>query len=324
MLVAAGGAFLWWLSWIREKNIFIPHTNSYLMLVSVLLTAIIVKLHEFGHVAVGLIVGMKLRDFIVGPFQWHIRDGKWEFQFQLSHILMAGGAAGIIPAIVDFPRWAYVCMLLGGILLNAGTGIGALLVAFGSEPDSPAQVGGFLALFGAWSLMAAAMNLIPVRTPNNYSDGAQIYQLLANSVCADLHRAFGIAGASLVTPVRPRDYDMEAIARAYRGITQGPHALSLHLLSYTHFLDRGELAKAAEELERAAALIYHHSVCNVPAELLTVFVFGTAYIWRNAESARAWWTQMEAKKPVRFNVDYWLAASALYWVEGAIWMLVHR
>jgi len=316
VLVAAGAAFLWWLRWIREKDIFIPHTNSYLILVSVLLTAIIVTLHELGHAAVGLILGMKLRAFIVGPFQWHIRDGKWEFQFQLSQILMGGGATGIVPAVVDFPRWSYVCMLLGGILVNAGTGIGALWVAFACEPASSAQVGGFLALFGAWSLMAAAMNLIPFRAPNNYSDGAQIYQLLANNVWADLHRAFGVAGASLVTPVRPRDYDMETIARAYRGITKGPHALILHLLAYTHFLDRGELARAAEELEQAA-LIYNQSASNVTGELITVFVFGTAYLWRNAERTRAWWTQMEAKKPVRFNVDYWLAASALHWVEGA-------
>ena len=185
VLLAGGAAFLWWLRWIREKDVSIPHSNSYLMLVSVLLTAIIVTLHELGHAAVGLILGMKLRAFIVGPLQWHIRDGKWEFQLQLSQILMGGGATGIVPAVVDFPRWAYVCMLLGGIVVNAVTGIAALWLAFGSDPHSSAQAGGFLALFGAWSLMAAAVNLMPFRTRNNYSDGAQIYQLLANNVWTD-------------------------------------------------------------------------------------------------------------------------------------------
>ena len=316
-LIAGGVAFFWWLRWIREKDIFIAHSNSYLMLVCVLLFAIIVTLHEFGHTAVGLILGMKLRAFIVGPFQWCIHDGTWKFQFQLSRILMGGGATGIVPAVVDFPRWAYACMLLAGILVNAGTGIAALWLASASDPDSSSQAGGFLALFGAWSLMAAAVNLIPFRTQNNYSDGAQIYQLLANTVWADLHRAFGFAGASLVTPVRPRDYDMQTIARATRGISHGPHGLILRLLAYSHFFDKGDFATAGNELEQAA-LIYNKCASNVPGELLTVFVFGTAYIWRNAESTRAWWTQMEAKKPVRVNVDYWLAASALHWVEGAI------
>jgi hypothetical protein len=317
ILIAGGSAFSWWLRWIRKEDIFIARSNSNLILVSVLLTAIIVTLHEFGHTVVGLILGMKLQAFIVGPFQWCIRDGKWKFQFQPSQILMGGGATGIVPAVVDFPRWAYVCMLLGGILVNTGTGIATLCLAFGSHPDSSAEAGGFVALFGAWSLMVAAVNLIPFRTPNNYSDGAQIYQLLANNVWADFHRAVAIAGTSLVTSVRPRDYDIQTIARASRGITQGPHGLILHLLAYSHFFDKGDFATAGEELEQAA-LIYNKSASNVTGELLTIFVFGTAYIWRNAQSTRAWWTQMEAKKPVRVNVDYWLAASALHWVEGAI------
>jgi hypothetical protein len=316
-LIAGGAAFFWWLRWLREKDILLTHSDAYLTLVSVLLTAIIVTLHELGHAAVGLILGMKLRAFIVGPFQWRIRDGKWTFQLQLSQILMGGGATGIVPAVVDFPRWAYVCMLFGGILVNAGTGIAALWLAFGSDPDSLAQVGGFLALLGAWSLIAAAVNLIPFRTQNNYSDGAQIYQLLANNVWADLHRAFGVAGSSLVTRVRPRDYDIQAITRASRGILYGPRGLILHLLAYSHFFDKGDFATAGEELEQAA-LIYSKSASNIPGELLTVFVFGTAYIWRNPESTRAWWKRMEAKKPVRVNVDYWLAASALHWMEGAI------
>src|SRR5215469_555967 len=91
-LTAGGAAFYWWLRWIREKDIFIAHSNSYLMLVSVLLAAIIVTLHEFGHTAVGLILVMKLRAFIVGPFQWCTRDGNWKFHLQLSQILMDRGA----------------------------------------------------------------------------------------------------------------------------------------------------------------------------------------------------------------------------------------
>jgi len=315
VLVAGGVGFSWWLRWIRERDISSPHTNSYLMLVCVLLSGLIITLHEFGHTAVGLALGMKLRAFIVGPFQWRIRDGKWEFQFQPAQILMGGGATGIVPAVVDFPRRASVSMLLGGILVNTLTGMAALWLASGSDPYSSVQAGGFLALFGAWSLIAAAVNLIPFRTQNNYSDGAQIYQLWANNVWADLHRAFGFAGASLVTPVRPRDYDMETIARASRGITHGPHGLILRLLAHSHFLDKGDLSRAGEKLEQAA-LIYNQSASNVPGELLTVFVVGTAYIWRNADSTRAWWAHLEAKKPVRFNADYWLAASALQWVEG--------
>src|SRR5260370_29005625 len=30
------------------------------------------------------------------------------------------------------------------------------------------------------------------------------------------------------------------------------------------------------------------------------------------------WEHLEAKKPTRFNVDYWLAKSALHWSEGRL------
>jgi hypothetical protein len=183
LLVAAAAAFSWWLGWLRRNEIFFPHTNSYLMVVSLVLAILIVTLHEFGHAAVGLALGMKLRAFFVGPFQWCVRDGKWEFQFDLRQILMESGGAGLVPTVMNFPRWAYICMLLGGILVNAATGSAALWLALSGEPDSPVQFGGLLALFGALSL-ATTVNLIPFRLQNGtYSDGAQIYQLLAKNHC---------------------------------------------------------------------------------------------------------------------------------------------
>jgi hypothetical protein len=316
LLCAGAAAFSWWLRWIRRNEIFFPHTNSYLIVISFLLGILIVTFHEFGHATVGLALGMKLRAFFVGPFQWCMRDGKWEFRFDPRRILVESGGAGLVPTVMNFPRWAYVCMLLGGVLVNATTGSAALWLALSGEPDSPVQVGGLLALFGALSLVSTTVNLIPFRLQNgNYSDGAEINRLLAENIWADLHRAFGIAGASLVTPLRPRDYDIETITRASRGITQGPHALILRLLAYSYFFDKGDLAGAGEALGQAA-LIYNESASNIPGELLTVFVFGTAYIWRDAASTRGWWTHMEAKEQVRFNVDYWLASSALRWVEG--------
>jgi hypothetical protein len=115
--------------------------------------------------------------------------------------------------------------------------------------------------------------------------------------------------------MRPRDYDIEAILRAGRSITHGRQGLLLRLLAYNYFLDRESLAEAGEALGEAG-LIYNQSASDIPAELLTAFVFGTAYIWRDAGVARKWWTHMEAKKPTRFNVDYWMAASALHWIEG--------
>jgi len=159
------------------------------------------------------------------------------------------------------------------------------------------------------------VNLVPLRIQGSYTDGAQIYQLLSDGPWGDFHRVGAVVGSSLVTPLRPRDYDIQAILRAAHRITQGTQGLILRLYAYFYFLDHGRIFEAGEAL-REAESIYHQSASDISAELHTEFVFGNAYVRRDAAAAREWWTRMEAKKPTRFNADYWRADSALHWIEG--------
>jgi hypothetical protein len=312
---ASLGTFFWWMAWLRAKGVSGNHGFWYRGLSVMLVVLTITTLHELGHMATGLAVGMKLRAFVAGPFQWQIREGKWEFRFKLQEILSADGATGVVPATSNFPRWRYVCMLAAGPLVNLFTGIVALRIAFTAEPNSSVQAEGLLALFGAWSLALCACNLLPFRTGDTYSDGARIYQSFSDGPWADFHRAITVVGSSLVTPLRPRNYDISAILRAGHCITQGQQALLLRLFAYTYFLDDGKIAEAGDAL-REAESIYHRCASSIPAGLHTAFVFGNAYARRDAVAARQWWTRMEAKKPTRFNVDYWMANSALKWIEG--------
>jgi hypothetical protein len=59
-----------------------------------------------------------------------------------------------------------------------------------------------------------------------------------------------------------------------------------------------------------------NSFSDLPAELCLSFVYRVAFLRRDAAGARQWWERMEAKKPTHFGADYWLAQSALFWVEG--------
>ena len=309
-MLAYFGAYKWWIRWLERNDLSAPDfLAGTLMLIVVGL--VIVTLHECGHALVGLILGMRLRAFLVGPLQWRIRDGKWELHFEPRQILVTSGATGVVPGARDFPRWRQLCMLVAGVTVNALTGCIALRFAY---VEAARGTGDVLALFGAFSLVAAGMNLLPFRILGTYSDGAQIYQILSRGAWADFHAVVALAGASLVTSVRPRDYDIDAIHRAASAISQGTQGLLLQLLAHNYFLDRGELEKAGEELARAAK-VYSDSAADAPVEFTTSFVFGSAYIWRSAEVARQWWAHVEAKKP-RLNSDYWLTLSALEWVEG--------
>jgi len=205
-------------------------------------------------------------------------------------------------------------MVAAGPCANLLTGIVALWIALAAEGVLPVQTRGPLALFGAWSLVVCAVNLVPFRTQGNYSDGAKIYQLLSEGPWGDFHRVVAVVGSSLVTPLRPRDYDIQAILRAGCTITRGTQGLLLRVFAYSYFLDHGRIPEAGEAL-RDAESIYHQSASDISAGLHMEFVFGSAYLRRDAGAARQWWTRMEAKKPTR-NWDYWRAASALHWIEG--------
>jgi len=308
-------AYLWWTRWLRTNDIDLsPGTLQRTAMILLVLLAITI-LHEFGHAATGLALGMKLRAFIIGPLHWQIRDGKWEFQFNPSAFLAAGGATGVVPATLNLPRRNFLCMLTAGPLVNLLTGFLALWTAFSTNTDSPLQAKGLLALFGAWSLILGAMNLLPFRTTDNYSDGAKLYQLLSDGPWGDFHKAVAMIGSSLVTPLRPRDYDIKALQRAARTITRGHQGLLLQLFAHNCFLDQGKTREAGEAL-RSAESIYHESASDISAQLHTVFVFGSAFVFRDAAAAREWWGRMESKKPKRFNVDYWRADGALHWIEG--------
>jgi hypothetical protein len=308
------GAWQWWIHWATEHRV---PGGQWALLVILLAGFLMTLVHELGHTAAGFALGMKLRLFIVGPFQWRKREGRWEFKFDPRSILSDTGGTGVVPTTASQPQWYEAVVLIAGPLANLTVAAAAFSVALVFDPRAPIQSYGFAALFGAFNLLCFATNLIPLRTGNQYSDGARLYQLFSHGPWADFYRAVSVVTSSLVTPLRPRDYDMGAIERASAGIQEGVQALLLRLYAYGHYLDSGMIPEARTALTEAES-ICNTSVPNLPVELHTVFVFGNAYLKRDAAATRHWWDRMTAKKPTRFNVDYWRAKSALHWIEGSL------
>src|SRR5260370_21384220 len=145
-----------------------------------------------------------------------------------------------------------------------------------------------LSLLGAWSLVLCAVNLAPLRIQGGgYTDGAQIYQLLSDGPWGDFHQVAAVVGSSLVTPLRPRDLDIQAILRAAHSINQGTQGLIPRMYSYVYFLDTGKIAEAGEAL-REAESVYARSAADIPAERHTEAVCGIVYSGRGAAAAREW------------------------------------
>jgi hypothetical protein len=308
-----GGRYLW-VHWGRTHGISLDRNSSSLVLIvaALLLAAF---LHELGHALTGLALGMKLHMFVVGPFQWRIRDGRWTFKFVLAQFFSAGGATAVVPTNPWQPRWREICMIAAGPLANLFTGLIAGYAAIVAKGQPYEPYWSILTIFSTLSLVTFVVNLIPFRPEAAYSDGARIYQLLGGGPWADLHRAFSIVTSTLVTPLRPKDFDIDAIQRAELSFTQGNQALLLRLFASSYFADCGMISQACDAVTEAER-IYQESAPDIPADLLTVFVFDNAFLRRDAAKARLWWERMEAKKPTYFGVDYWLAKSALSWIEG--------
>jgi hypothetical protein len=316
VLAFAGYVFgsYWWRRWAVGERLEI-HSGLLYFLELLLASLVVALVHELGHAIVGKALGMKLRTFIVGPFQWHIRGGKWEFQFLPAKIFASDGATGVVPTTLEHFRANTICMIAAGPFASLIGGLLAFCAAFTAPNSRWEPSWQLLTLITTLSLLASILNLIPFRTGNSYSDGAQIYQLLSNGPWGEYQRTLSLVRSTLVTPLRPRDFDIEAIQRASVGIAHGPRVLHLRLLASYYYLDRGYVPEAIQELTLAEA-IYEESASEIPVEWHTDFVYGKEFLQRDAAGARLWWDRMEAKNPTRFPGDYWLARSALLWSEN--------
>jgi len=312
--IGGAGGYFWWSNWVRANGG--PRSTGPAFWAQLFLVLmVLIVLHEAGHLLVGWGLGMKIRGFAAGPFKWQIRDGKWEFRFDPKALLSLGGSASMVPPDAEEDRAREAGFILAGPVANILTGMVAIGLAIPAAGEPVTRVQGILMLFAVESIAGAIFNLVPFRTNLHYSDGARLYQLFAGGPVAEMHRVFSIIGSTTVTPLRSREFDIESIHRAANGVAQGRQAMLLRLFAYQYYLDNGKLTEAADELNRAEE-IYAGVAAETPAELHTAFVFGNACVKQDGVCARQWWDRMQAKKPTRFNADYWLSHSALHWIEG--------
>ncbi|MGA8108662.1 MAG: M50 family metallopeptidase [Acidobacteriaceae bacterium] len=304
----------WWWRWARMTGLP-QHTRLGYWPEVVIAELAMVLLHESGHALTGKALGMRLRGFIVGPFQWRVREGRWAFRFRLADFLATGGSTAVVPTDPHQSRQREIWMIAAGPAASWLGGLAALAALLTAPGHAWAGAWRLLALFTTFSLSAAVVNLLPFRTRSSYSDGAQIYQLLSGGPWGDYHRLLATVGSSTVIPLRPRDFDIDAMERAAAVLKQGLRAAHLRLLEFCSYLDRGQLREASHALNEAETVALA-SPSEIPLEFCSDFVFGKAFVQRDPEGARAWWARLEAKKPTRFNADYWLARASSLWMEG--------
>jgi hypothetical protein len=164
-----------------------------------------------------------------------------------------------------------------------------------------------------WS--AFAVNLIPLKTAANYSDGAQLHQIISGGEWAQFHLAFGMVASSLVTPIRPRDFDVAIINRAAEFITHGKHGMLLRLFASKHYIDADMIPEGLASME-AAEVLYEQSFFEKPEDICSEFVFLNAFYKRDLAAAEVWSRRIDALSKIEIDADYWRALTAVLWLKG--------
>jgi Zn-dependent protease len=306
--------FLWSL-WARSHGLTHSGRLPWFILFTVAVLSSTV-LHECGHAIVAWGFHMKLLSFNAGPFQWRKLEGKWKFKFDLTGFDNLGGAVRTIPTNPKQPRAHDLWMIAAGPLANIFTGLLFLWAVLHSGLPFYQHTWRLVAYTASFSFIAAITNMLPFMTEDGgYSDGAQILQILTKSPIYDYRRTMNSLASTLVTERRYRDLDIDAIERAANQFPQEFRGMNLQLCASNFYLDCGRIREARLALAAAEAIQSNFAI-DLSASLHTPFVIGHAYLNHDATAARRWWDRMEAKNPKRQNVDYWLAQTALLWIEG--------
>lgn len=305
-------AFQLWNQWAAIRGLVHPGLISYLVQlnVAVLLTTLF---HELGHLAAGWASGKILRVFQVGPFRWAVRHGEWKFEFQ-PRKFYGGGVAMVAPDLRNM-RSRKAFLLLGGPVASLVVGLIFSVVTLTAPGHSWERYWTVLSILATLSIAGFVVNLIPLRPESQYSDGAQLYQIVTNGPWARVHLAFAMVTTSAVAPIRPRDFDINLINQAADFVPRGERGLLLRMVACKHYIDKGKIPEALANMAEAEAL-YEECKFERPQDVCAEFVFVTALFKRDLAAAELWWQRIEALRKIEFDADYWRAKSALLLLRG--------
>ncbi len=222
-LGAVAGSYRW-SHFAAAHGLATIHTPAiYLQfLVAVLL---VLLLHEAGHALGGILLGMKLIGFVVGPFRWTFTDGAWQFEFRPSTLFNFAGGTAVVPTAMDNFRRRKIAQVAAGPIASLLTGAIAAALVFTAPGHPWAHAWRVLSYFATISFTVGLLNFIPFKMGNGYSDGAKLFQLREEGVWADYHRLLGVIHSSKVAAL---GHDLATLRHAAEAFARQRPATAAH------------------------------------------------------------------------------------------------
>jgi hypothetical protein len=265
----------------------LPSLNGWLLLPALYVAILI---HELGHLAAGVMVGMNPGGICVGGLMLAKSGDRWIFRFESRFLF--GGFAIPLPAQREFRRARHAWMTAGGPLASILLTIlcGLAIRVFGNG------VWDWIATLFWSGVITVVPSVIPYSVKGHLSDEARLWQLLRNPDRARRWMAVVALQAENMNGVRPRDWSAEVMEQALESADSEPYYAAVQLLAASRSMDQGDQDSALQHLENALAAPSGNTQKSVLHACYLEASAMSAKERRNAAQARVWMDRAAALK----------------------------
>jgi hypothetical protein len=236
--------------------------------------------HELGHVAMGIAVGLRFHAIGIGPVVLARSPAGWTAGFSPAN--WDGGWAGAVPRSIDQLRVNLLAFAAGGPIASLLLCLLSLLIVAAGERTPFHGMEPYAGWLAAGSAAGFVFNLIPCRFGSFRTDGAWIAEL-AGSRWRRLSAMFA-AQAWLSYDTRPALWPSEIS----RWLTSHADSTMDHVqacyIAALHYLDRNELDRGSMCLEEARRLVELAGV-PMPPDLALEWAYILAAVHGDTEAA---------------------------------------
>lgn len=226
-----------------------------------------INIHEFGHLIFGKMFSYKLMSYRISFLAWNNENGKMKFSIIKNKGY--GGLCAMIPPEQELVNYKNGLFYAGGIILNILTGSIFLIIAFFySNITEIANL--FFILMGVIALFFGFVNLLPLTSYNNPTDGKIIWSLILKKPFAKKLIEVNRMSAQLSAGTRPRDLKISLPVNI-----DNPQMLEMMKILYLYFkaLDNNNI----ENMNYYADLL-EKNIENFPNQALPAIYYELCFL----------------------------------------------
>ncbi|QVK17419.1 M50 family metallopeptidase [Mycoplasmatota bacterium] len=228
----------------------------------IVICILIINIHEFGHLIIGKLFGYKLLSYRIGFFSWSKENGKMKFLIIKNRGY--SGLCGMIPPEKELPNYKLVLFYASGILFNVISGTFFLILSLINGSLSQ-----FFSFLGISSILIGVLNLLPIMTSNNPSDGKVIWSMLLKKPFAEKLLVMKRLLTKLSAGIRPNHLDIPNLN------LDNLTSFDLYIIIYAYFQ---ALDKNYDDKIFLYANLLEENIDNFPTPTLPVVYYELCYV----------------------------------------------